>query len=232
MNPLNQLFNFQHYFAKKSRLGPSASQLPANDDKISDFVKAFTFLQTAMKEDWAKQLMTTLGSKDEMGVSEPKDEVEKARHGLPSSSRPTASAPKPVEPAKPVPSPAVEPTPASTPASAPPATPASAPAATPASAPAATPASTQAADPSRATCTAPTAEKPTPIPATKEESEEENEVPDKSPSTKIVPAEVNSSTHRAEYARLSRKMVALGDDFPNASKLWNGSRKDGSHPYP
>ena len=40
-------------------------------------------------------------------------------------------------------------------------------------------------------------------------------------------AEVNSSTHRAAHARLTRRMErCTAINFPNMSRLWNGSRKD------
>lgn len=38
---------------------------------------------------------------------------------------------------------------------------------------------------------------------------------------------VNSSTHRAAYARMSRKMQGLDPKaFPHMAKLWSGGRKD------
>ena len=44
-----------------------------------------------------------------------------------------------------------------------------------------------------------------------------------------APAEtaINSLTHRAEYARLTRKMASVDEaDFPQIAKLWKGSRKE------
>ena len=39
--------------------------------------------------------------------------------------------------------------------------------------------------------------------------------------------EVNSSTHRAAHARLSRRMErCTAISFPNMTRLWNGTRKD------
>lgn len=39
--------------------------------------------------------------------------------------------------------------------------------------------------------------------------------------------EVNSSTHRAAHARLTRRMErCTAINFPNMTRLWNGSRKD------
>lgn len=39
---------------------------------------------------------------------------------------------------------------------------------------------------------------------------------------------VNSSTHRAAYARMTRKMAGLdAKAFPHLSKLWAGGRKAG-----
>ena len=40
---------------------------------------------------------------------------------------------------------------------------------------------------------------------------------------------VNSATHRAAHARLTRRMQsASAVDFPNMHRMWSGSRKDGS----
>lgn len=49
------------------------------------------------------------------------------------------------------------------------------------------------------------------------------------PPTGDVDAEavVNSSTHRNEHARLSRRMASLPEaEFPNMHRLWSGSRQD------
>ena len=55
-------------------------------------------------------------------------------------------------------------------------------------------------------------------PATKPESPDE---------TSPGETEVNSSTHRAAHARLVRRMERLPvAEFPNMSRLWNGSRKE------
>lgn len=69
-------------------------------------------------------------------------------------------------------------------------------------------------------------EKPayTPIPKVDEPTPTPKDVP--------VPGEedlVNSSTHRAAHARLSRRMSAAdAAKFPHMCKLWQGSRKEGS----
>lgn len=40
-------------------------------------------------------------------------------------------------------------------------------------------------------------------------------------------AEINSSTHRAEHARLSRRLEKLDPaQFPNVARLWSGGRQD------
>ena len=61
------------------RLGPSASQLHVNDDKVSEVVKALTLLQSVMKEPWAQQLIGTISDVDD---------VTKAELGAPASSKP------------------------------------------------------------------------------------------------------------------------------------------------
>lgn len=37
---------------------------------------------------------------------------------------------------------------------------------------------------------------------------------------------INSSTHRAAHARLTRKMNSMTTECPNMQKLWSGTRKD------
>lgn len=47
------------------------------------------------------------------------------------------------------------------------------------------------------------------------------------PTPSEAPSTINSNTHRAAHARLSRKMQSLGEaECPNMQKLWNGTRKD------
>ena len=50
------------------------------------------------------------------------------------------------------------------------------------------------------------------------------------PEEAVLPGVVvfTSSSHRAEYARLTRKMGSLSADFPECHKLWAGNRKDSS----
>ena len=49
------------------------------------------------------------------------------------------------------------------------------------------------------------------------------------PETSEPPADqVNSSTHRREHARLSRRMQSLSEpEFPHMHRLWAGNRQDG-----
>ena len=96
------------------RLGPSASQHPG-DDKLAEVMKAFTLIQSVMAQPWAQQL---LGSTMAKPVNET-SEVDDAKNGLPSGSKPgitptspvaspasttpTVELPKPpIEPPKPV----------------------------------------------------------------------------------------------------------------------------------
>ena len=37
---------------------------------------------------------------------------------------------------------------------------------------------------------------------------------------------VNSASHRAAHARLTRRMASSGADFPHMFRLWSGNRKD------
>ena len=74
-------------FAKKTRLGPSASQLMGvDDDKISEVVKAMSLLQSVMREPWAQQLLNNVS---------PATEVDKARSGAPTSARPASTSARP-----------------------------------------------------------------------------------------------------------------------------------------
>ena len=114
------------------RLGPSASQLPIDDDKVSELVKAMSLLQTSMQQPWCKDLMVKLGftAPDLSGGQELRD----AQAGHPAPARPagsTATAPTPAAPASTpaTSSPGVDPAPAVVSADAKaPALPASAPA--------------------------------------------------------------------------------------------------------
>ena len=71
-------------------------------------------------------------------------------------------------------------------------------------------------------------------PATKPDEDPDKTSPASKPGSPTVPdetspgeTEINSSTHRAAHARLVRRMEKLPvAEFPNMSRLWNGSRKE------
>lgn len=71
------------------------------------------------------------------------------------------------------------------------------------------------------------AEKPTEKVAEKA-TEKPTETPPQIPmGGRLEPADVNSSTHRAAHARLTRRMQTLDPAaFPHMTKLWAGNRKD------
>ena len=69
------------------RLGPSASQLMIpgiDEEKVSEVVQALSLIRSVMSEPWAQRLMGTVA---------PVDELAKAQHGLPASSKPMPAAP-------------------------------------------------------------------------------------------------------------------------------------------
>ena len=75
------------------RLGPSASQVMPDDDKLNQFVSAVSLLQSMMNQPWAQGIMHKLG-----GVAAIDPAVKSAQDGAPSSSRPgimAASTPVP-----------------------------------------------------------------------------------------------------------------------------------------
>ena len=183
---------------------------------MSDFVKAFSFLQTALKEDWARGLMATMGFNQLVPASA---EVQSAALGLPSSSKPSPlpAAAAPVIPVA---------TPAAVTAEATPSVKMSCPPEPVATAP---PAPEPVASAPKLAASAPSAPGPVTAPPAREPvaTAPTAPVPDPTqPETEVAVDDVNSSTHRAAHARLTRKMAAVGEDFPNANKLWNGSRQE------
>lgn len=74
------LFSFQ--FALDARLGPSASQVGGDADKVAEFVKAVKLVESALKEPWAQRLLN---------ATEP---------ATPTSRRSSESMPPPAVPAK------------------------------------------------------------------------------------------------------------------------------------
>ena len=80
-----------------SRLGPSASQFPVDDEKVSEIVRAMSLLQTTMQQPWCRELMTNLGFAPPSSSQE--GDLANAKAGLPASARPVA--PSSAAPAKP-----------------------------------------------------------------------------------------------------------------------------------
>ncbi len=169
------------------RLGPSASQVgSADNSKVSEMLKAITFLQQAMQEPWAQKLMGGLNIfTNDQGSSE----MTEAVNGLPAPSRPKHVPSAPVTPNMVEDGKKVDEVPPKDP------------------------------DLHAVPPTAPAV--PVVPPKGPKDPVFESPVPEAPAHT------INSSSHRAAHARLSRKMASLSEvDCPNMHKLWAGSRKD------
>ena len=193
------------------RLGPSASEAHRpGEDQLEDFVKSLSHIQHVLGDPSMRSVVGVLAPQllsmfpvRGGGVCE---EVEKARDGAPSGSRPgrvsvgSAVPTHPSVPKEPVKSkPAVKPE---------------------------------------------VSENRKPAPVKPEVSENRKPDPVK-PEVSRKPAKVtftpdpkpmadpNSSTHRAAYARLVRKMEKVEvAKFPNVHRLWSGGRKDSLQDLP
>lgn len=116
------LYFFLEIYFWFHRLGPSASQTAGDDDKVAEIVKALSLLSVTMKQPWCRDLMTELGFCLPGQVPEDQ-ELNDAKDGKPSGSRPSGSTP--VSPAHvPAPKPAPTPTPPTPPEETPSAPPA------------------------------------------------------------------------------------------------------------
>jgi hypothetical protein len=105
------------------RLGPSASQTAGDDDKVAEIVKALSLLSVTMKQPWCRDLMTELGFCLPGQVPEDQ-ELNDAKDGRPSGSRPSGSTPvSPAHVPAPKPAPKATPTPPTPPEETPSATP-------------------------------------------------------------------------------------------------------------
>lgn len=57
--------------------------------------------------------------------------------------------------------------------------------------------------------------------------EPKHETPPAPPDAALPASVINSSTHRKEHARLSRRVASMdADKFPEVHRLWGGNRKD------
>ena len=178
-------------------MGPSASAVQPADvsaDKMTQLLKLLTGLQEMVKDPSVQGMMGELSSQFPILGSGGGHEVDAARAGAPSSSKPGAAAVKPA--------------------------------------------------PEKSS-----SRKPTPEICAKDRNVHVDNTVDKTKPGKDAPEvkteelededhrsdagdcgeekEVNSSTHRKEHARLSRRMASIdAAQYPEMVRLWNGSRKD------
>lgn len=191
-------------------MGPSASEAAANADcdKLEGFVKSLSNIQHVLKDPTMRSVVGALAPglltmfPSELGAGEP-DPVRDAKDGLPSSSKPGVKGNGPATVAA-TGGPKVKASPASV------ASNGNASRAPVAGAPAA----------ASAKATTSEAKTPPALSAPTSPAAPSADGPGE-------PDGVNSSTHRAAHARLSRRMEKLDPAaFPHMAKLWAGGRKD------
>ena len=184
------------------RLGPSASQVCPDQGQVVKMVEALSYLQSMMTQDWARSLITGFATPT---VKAAENETEDKEVAAARAGKPSSSRPS----ASPSHS----------------ATPSAGVGGSKASEAPSVAASLGGAGSSGEGLSTDTHGKPGGDGAEKDENEEKEE-------KEVVAAAVNSLTHRAAHARLTRKMNSINEaDFPHVAKLWSGSRKDWFVPF-